>query len=479
MDKLQLIASFCKKPAFILGLILISFFLKEMFLSALLPMFSGVDEYRHYNTIQYLSEPKEKNWAMEEMSRKKFTRSDFKSNHFSEEILQTGQMIDIEKIWSGKSTFTYGYVGVNENEINSRKWDPYNKVFPPDVVKGAGIYHQLLVYVEKFFANNSILVRFYLIRTISIIFGTLTILVAYFLFKNADFSRKNSLILAAIFSLQPRFSIYTTNINYDSLLILIFTFFALGGVLFLKQGINWKNGSLLLLSFAAGMFTKGTSIVLIIPFLTLIAFFIYQKIKEGKVNLKDMIIFLLAPAIIMGIFFLKYNFEVLAAPENSDLSFTTFLSRSLHRIRATSTDYWGAISWTRVNFSSEFAKIIWLTEALAVVGIVFFLVSKKNPEFLLKKKYIFFFCILMLALQTGIRFNNWRITASGSELLYGTPGRYFIPALAAHLAVMFCGLGAILRKQKYFDNFLLAALVFMLAFSLHIIFNVVLPRFYL
>jgi hypothetical protein len=85
----------------------------------------------------------------------------------------------------------------------------------------------------------------------------------------------------------------------------------------------------------------------------------------------------------------------------------------------------------------------------------------------------------MLALQTGIRFNNWRITASDSELLYGTPGRYFIPALAAHLAVMFCGLGAILRKQKYFDNFLLAALVFMLAFSLHIIFNVVLPRFYL
>jgi len=479
MSKFQSIANFCKKPAFILGLILASFFLKEMFLSALLPIFSGVDEYRHYNTIQYLNEPKEKNWEIKDVPHEKFSRSDFEGNRFSEEILQTGKAMDIETIWSTKASFTNSYVGANENEINSRKWDPYNKIYPPDIVVNAGLYHRLAAYIEKFFTNSSILIRFYAIRTLSIIFGTLAILAAYFLLKNIGFSQKNSLIVSAIISLQPRFSIYITNINYDALLIFIFTLFALGGILFLKQGLNWKNGLLILASFILGMLAKGTSIVLIIPLFALIAFFIFQKIKERKINLKYTATALLMLMIVSGIFFLKYNLGTLALPKNSDPSLAAFLTRSLHRIPATSTDYWGGVSWTRDNFSNEFVGVIWVAEALSIVGIFLYLFSRKKLEFLPEKKYICFFLLLMLALQIGIRFNNWKITAGGSELLYGTPGRYFIPNLTVHMALIFVGIGALVRQKKYLNTLLLTGLVFMFAFSLHIIFNVVIPRFYL
>lgn len=478
MAKFQSIANFCKKPAFILGLILAGFFLKEMFLSAILPFFSGVDEYRHYNTIQYLNEPKEKTWPIEE-KKGRFSRSDFESNHFSEEIIQTGEAMGIEAIWSDKLHFFDGYTGENEEEINSHKWDPHNKNYPPDIVGNPGLYHRLAASIENFFSEESILIRFYAIRILSIIFGTLTIFFVYFLLKALGFSRKNSLFISAIISLQPRFSIYITNINYDSLLILIFTLFTLGGVLILKNGPSWKNCLLIMTSFALGILTKGTSIVLLVPLFALVAFFVIQKIKERKINFKYVLVAFLALVLASGIFFSKYNIKTIALPENKDLPAATFLARSLHRIPATSTDYWGGISWTRDNYSNEFVKVIWVIEILSTAGILFYLFSKRRLEFLPEKKYILFFLLLLLALQIGVRFNNWRITASGSELLYGTPGRYFIPNLAVHMAIIFTGLGMLARKKKYFDTVLLAGLVFMLAFSLHIIFNVIIPRFYL
>ena len=90
-----------------------------------------------------------------------------------------------------------------------------------------------------------------------------------------------------------------------------------------------------------------------------------------------------------------------------------------------------------------------------------------------------FFLLMVIALQAGIRFYDWKIFARTGALELGTPGRYFLPNMAAHIALLFTGLGMVFRKKEYFDISLLVGLLLMFSFSLYLIFDVVMPRYYL
>jgi len=57
MKKLRSLFSFFQKPQFILILILAVFLFKGVFLATVYPIFTGQDEARHYNNIQYISSP--------------------------------------------------------------------------------------------------------------------------------------------------------------------------------------------------------------------------------------------------------------------------------------------------------------------------------------------------------------------------------------------------------------------------------------
>jgi hypothetical protein len=60
----------------------------------------------------------------------------------------------------------------------------------------------------------------------------------------------------------------------------------------------------------------------------------------------------------------------------------------------------------------------------------------------------------------------------------GTPGRYFLPNIAAHIALVFTGLGMLLRKEKYFRASLIISFLLVFSYCLYMIFDVVMPRFY-
>jgi len=478
--------SFIKKPIFILALILVVFFLKGVFLTALFPIFTGQDEARHYNSIQYINEPENKTWETTKRTHieKKETFNDY---NFSEEIIKTGRVADFDVFRHelfNTVNFSDSYDGKNEADINSKPWRPYNFYDPPDTA-GNSLYHVLGVQIEKIFSRSDIFVRFFSIRIFSVLLGTLAILLAYLIAKNIGLKEKYSLILTAIIAFQPKYAMYSAIINYDVLLIPLFFLFTLGAVLSLKNGLNWKNFLIMVVAVFAGLFTKGTAIVMLGMFIFLIACHIYKKIKEQKKKISVKFILLPIISILVIMFFSSYNFLELI-PYKKSLSETLvslgqYLSESLTlgRFGLSSRTYWGSLGWFDNLVENNFTDIVWLIEIIAGAGIIYFLFSKKKFTFLPEKKYVIFLLAMIVSLQLGVRIADWKIFMRTGGLDLGTPGRYFLPNLASHIILLFVGLGALLRKERYFKNALILGLILTFSFSMYLTFNVILPRYYL
>lgn len=475
--------TFLKKPSFILALILIIFFLKGAFLAVLHPIFIGQDEARHYNTIQYINEPEGKNWLVDERLHVK-NKESIRDYNFSQEIIETGLATDIDRIRDGSlyntQFFSSEYLGEKESLINLSTWRKTTDFLYPEKAPTTA-YHIAASLIERIFSDENILIRFYLIRIFSVILGVLTILFTYLAAKNIGLSSKISLLLTAIISFQPRFSIYYASINYDALLILSFAVFILAGVLILKKGLNWKNLSLLAFAVISGLLAKGTGIVLLAVAILLVLLEIYKKIKDRIVYF--LVLLLISVLLIIS----PYNplkFLPIGGKESlasTAVSLEDYLLKSITfgRLEFSSKIYWGYVGWINSWFLESFVYFIWLAEIFALIGLILFFISKKKPDFLPEKKYITFFLLMMVALQLGIRAYDWNIFSSTGGFDLGAPGRYFLPTLIAHIVVIFTGLGMLLKKRERFENSLIGGFILMFAFSMYIIFNVIMSRFYL
>lgn len=476
MKNIQLPAFF-KKPGFILAVILASFFLRGVFLTALFPIFSGPDEARHYNTIQYLAEPKEKTWTINQRPIKK-DKSDIAGYNFSQEIIKTSENInttDLEDFLYSGLDFSDDYLGKNEATIITSDWHQYNENYPPDIAGTNNLYHILGSFIEKTFSQYNILARFYLIRIFSVLLGMAVLFLCYLIARNVGFSKKYSLLITAILSFQPRFSMHFASITYDDLLIFAFTLFTLGCVLILKNGLRLRNIFLVLMAMIVGLFTKGTAIVLLAIFVFFLASVFYRKMRDHKIKRVPLLASLVLLLILVFIF--QRYFGLIALISGLDFgALGGYLSKSLTigRFEITSKTYWGNLQWSNNIFYGFILYFIWAVETISAIGILVLVFSKKKLSFLPEKKYLLFFLGMLIALQLGIRFFDWR---TAGEI--GTPGRYFLPNIVSHLILVFCGLSALFKKEKYLDISLKIGLLFMFFFWFYLIIDVVLPRYYM
>lgn len=507
--------AFWKKPSVILALILAAFFLKGVFLVTLFPIFAGQDETKHFNSVGFLSEPRPITWSINKNIKK--NTDGMQKGNYTEEILETGKAVNFDEEIKGEiyntPSFEKGFFGKNERTIDENNWKKYNEDYPVSYA-GNSLYHRIASTAKKLFGQQNILTDYFLIRIFSVLLGTLTVLFSYFIAKNIGFSAKHSLILTAIIAFQPRFSIYSAAINYDPLLILMFTLFTLGGVLALRQGLNWKNFLLIIASIYLGIQTKPTANILLVAAVLLFAYFAYEKIKNKNKNVRYAAYSLIIFAIIFFSLYLKNRFIGNAGSlGNIATSVKNYLSESLTmgRFGLSSRTYWGALGWTNNWFLDKATNIIWAIEAFSAMGIALLLIPKKyllvtlnlarnlyrkltsyvkmpnyqsstyieKLDFLPEKKYIIFLLGMLVLLQLGIRFADWIFFQQMGNIETGTPGRYFLPNLVAHIILVFTGLGMLLRKKEYFEKSLIVGLILMMTFMMYIIFDVIILRYYL
>lgn len=490
--------AFLKDPKTILILILTVFFLKGVFLAAIQPIFGGQDEARHYDTVQYLAEPEGVVMENEKIQKKNYNgardKDDFNTYNFSKEIQKTADTTDTD-ILRGEIYNTIRFSpssdGMNESDINARIWKPYNYYTDPDIAGTTSLYHKTAAQLEKLFSDQSILVRFSLIRIFSVLLGTFAVYLSYQIARTIGFSSKVSLILTAILAFQPKFSLYSTNINYDALLIPSFFLFTYAGILTLKDGLNWKSLSLLLLSIFIATQTKPTGYILVVVFAALIIYLLHEKSQTQSKRFRYGIygICFVVSILVTSYFyshFITINDSSLRQITSS-LKEYTFKTVTFNRFVLPSETYWGTLSWVNSTLLSNVTNIIFVIEMIALIGLGLLLFSKKfkgdYPSFLPARKYVIFLISIVIALQLGIRIADWNVFSQigGMQMSLGTPGRYFLPNLVSHILLVGVGLGAFLawfKKEQYFETALLTILISMFSLMMYLIFNVIILRFY-
>ena len=473
----------------IILLLVITFFVKGVFLVTLLPIFKGQDEARHYNTIQFLNEPKEKNWEFTKKTDDDKEKDDLSTYRFSEEIKNTALKTEANRLRYNNLdtiTFTNSFEGKNEGEIKGDKVPAINKTEPVSVTM-AGVYHRLGYLIENGFENQNIFVRFYLIRLFSVILASFSIIFYYFILKGIGIPKEYSYAILTLTIFQPAFSLYVTNINYAPLLILVFSSFVYGGILYIKQGFNRKNLSLLVFSTIIGLLTKGTAIVLLFALVGLIIFEIIKKTKGLSSNKFYKYILLSASVLILMLFFYGSKYLPLddkTVPE-ATTSFGSYVSETLtvRKFSHTSKTYWGVYNLTNKNVTDILKYTFLILDLISAVGFLLYCFSKKKlPKYLPQKKYSLFFIFMILSLQVGVRLAGWKYFDKTGEIGLGAPGRYFLPNLVPHYCLIYVGIGTLffyLKAQKYFKYFLAISAILMVFLSLNSIFNYLLYRYYL
>lgn len=491
-----------KKPGPILVLVLAIFMIKGVFLATISPIFDGQDESRHYNSIQYLSERGEKSWnPSQDINSWDQDKDDLSTYRYSEEIkntaIETGSEVLRSDIFNTVN-FANGYNGYNEAKINSSPWKPVNYT-EPDVVTGSA-YHKIGSAIESFFASQSILVRFYSIRIFSVLLGTLSVFLSFLIAKNIGFSEKQSLLLTSIVTFQPKFSMYFTNINYDVLLIPMFFAFTLGIVFMIKNGKGIMNACIVVFSTMIAIETKRTGVVLLIILTFLLAFLAYSKLKYKFKNAKRLSFIFMAAALFLSfIFFWDYlPLNKFGGAYETLISFWKYVKETITpgKLALSSRTYWGTLDWTDSWFLANTIDVIKYIEIVSLIGLILFFFSRR-PEirWMPEKKLAALLVLMIIALQLGIRFADWILFIQYGKPVIGAPGRYFLPNLAAHIILVYVGLGMVFEKMRqirikgrqiftqnaevYFERSLILGLFLMFYLSMYLIFNVIIYRFYL
>lgn len=480
-----------RHPAFLISLLLAIFFLKGVFLATLFPIFTGQDEARHYNTLQYLNQP---NIPAEQTTYRLHIqdKEDFSDYNFSEEIINAGKAAGIDDLRHGlfdtQPFAPESFDGPNEPNITQQTWKPYNFTVPADVAGTGSLYHKVASEIESALSRHNILVRFYAARIFSVLLGTLAVFLAFLIARTLRFDAFISTLLAALVAFQPKFSMYMTNINYDAILIPTFFLFTWGGIMSIQKGINWRNSIVMLTAVAIGLLTKGTAIVLLATFLGIIIFHIITLARRSFKTATIMKSVGAALFVIAGILILsggRYHYMRLIPVEDS-LSDTinslgSYLDKSLTfgRFALSSRTYWGTLGWNDDFLANHLTDILSLIEEIAILGLVLFLFAKDKPDFLPEKGSVIFLIAMILALQLGIRTADWNVFAHTGSLGIGTPGRYFLPNLTTHIILVFIGLGMLLGTRERFKNILIGGVILMCFFSMFLTFSTILPRFYL
>lgn len=487
-----------KNTPTLLPLILVVFFLKGVFLVTLQPIFGGQDEARHYDTIQHLAQPQDvlssidQDWRPNDSGLR--DKDNFDSYNFSQEIQKTAQATNTNILRGDMFNtliFSDSSYGKNESEIDSKVWKPYNYYVHPDIAGTASsLYHKVTSHLEALLSEQTILTRFYLLRILSVTLGTLALYFCYLTARTSGFSFSISLIITALVSFQPKFSLYFTNINYDVFLIPMFFLFTFAGVHALKNGLSWKNIALFIVSIIIAVETKATGYILLIALTALLSYFLYTKIQFKSKRFRYEILGLCISLLLLLTSFLYNHFLITGLSfQKTLLSIHSYVSKTITfgKFIMPSDTYWGILGWTNSFWLGYTPWLILLVELMAIIGISLLFFSQKfsehTPSFLPAKKYILFLTGMIVALQLGVRIVDWSVFSQlgGMTMSTGTPGRYFLPNLSAHILLMATGLGALLaytKKERYFETILLGLLILMFSLMMYLTFNALILRFY-
>ncbi|MEK7549626.1 MAG: phospholipid carrier-dependent glycosyltransferase [Patescibacteria group bacterium] len=478
-----------KFPVHIIVLLLL-FIAQGVLFAILFPAYQGPDEQIHYGTIQYQAEPKEKDWPLQEPTQIQLF-GDVRTYKLSEETIQSAYLLQFDDLrWQKENTeyFSQTSTGIHEQAIAQNEWKRYIDTTSHNASGTKSFYYEVGGWIEKTLSSTSFFTRFLSQRLLSVFLGALVVLFTYLVAKKAGLSLFESILIATLVAFQPMFVFLSSVVNIDVALILSFTIFTYATIWLLKDGPKIPPLCILFFATVLGLYSKGPGIVLAVTAVLLIVFFVvqYWRKKDEKFFWKLFIgvtaFIILASLItpksyIASITHLTTNSKFSSPAESLVAYGKETLDKSA--FMRTHTSYWGYFGWLDTKISNTVLTFIWDIQAIALLGLILFLITKTPPEYLPKKRFVVFFIIIILLLQLAIRFFDWRVFDATRQILIGTPGRYFLPTLVPHILLIITGLGFFTKNKHQFHILLKALTLGMILLLLYAVINVIIPRYYL
>jgi hypothetical protein len=490
---------FKKKPfkknntILILILIVLAFFVKGVFWSSLFPIFQGPDEQLHYASSQFLGQSQNSQLLPLSQEKKKHNPADIKSYNFSDELIVAAELTrftDVKSNDKNTQNFDNGYTASDEQQFLQLDFEKKITMEGPTKPSFTSVIHRLNGPVERIFSDSSIFTRVFLMRLVSLVFGCGAILVGYLIFLEVGLKKKHSLLLTSVVSFQPMLTMSASTINYDIIFIFSFALFSLASIKLLEKEFHWKNFVLFAFSFFLALYSKGTGLIVIPASIFLIIYLLFQTNRKISFYKKSAIlVFIILFVSIIFLFVFpdnKINSMLRMGSSNEFSSIPASLSEysqrtlNLDQFLRTSTSYWGNFGWLDSNLPNNLIIFISFFELVGFIAFLVFITLGKSKNFLsVNKKPLLFLLFLIVLLQLGIRFWDWKFFYEHANIGVGTPGRYFLPNIASHFLFVAIGFGFLLRKETYFNLFLKLALIFSVLLFFYSTFLVLIPRYYL
>jgi 4-amino-4-deoxy-L-arabinose transferase-like glycosyltransferase len=461
-------------------------FLKGAVWAATVPIFQTPDEQTHYTSVQHYAEPKDYKPLNYNFSRKNVDLYDINTQNLSPELKKTLENTQFESIRfhpDAKMAFSSdSFWGSGEKEIQKNRPSRFVDSYPAWFTSYSPMYYSACAFLENAFASGSIVDRVFVERMLSVFLTTLTILFAYFIFREIKFNKTEAVLAAGFVSFQPMFTFIGSSINVDAMLFFGFSIFLLGAVRVLNQK-NFFASLLLLASGAAISISSKPTGYFLIPATILLGIFYAVQKREAFFNLsqKKRVItlsltglFLVFTWSFLWKIIMRYFSSLRPLPFYHEyILFQVGFSDLLNKSRF----YWGDFGWLDTPIGDWHIYLIWTVLFFSLIGAVW-IIAKKRENFV----YVLFFAFIVagfglmihLVNSSQIPINNVRDMSHSINI----QGRYFFPVIIAKMALIIFGLSAVFPSIPR-KKIIYALFIGMVALNLIGLFNYVIPRYYL
>jgi len=483
----------------LLVLVLAITLLKGVVWAYVVPPFQAPDEQTHYATIQHFAEPRGYRPQSYDFPIDRTYSFGLEYQNLSPELknlLAATNFAQTRFTPDNKMPFQENSAdGAQENQIRDSRPGRFVENYPAWVTGYPPLYYFLGSFLENGFSPFSVIERAYLIRLMSVFFGLLFVATAYFVFREINFTRPESALLAGAVSMQPMLTFITSSINVDSLLFLAFGLFVWGAVKLLRSGISWLGLGLIVLGLAIGFLTKPAAYFLLPAAVFLAVLYFFQERKSIFAWRKRFqALFIGAGAVFaFASAYLIYRQSLLTLQTAKPLSlafvakFLAYQSQ-LKIVFDRSLMYWGDFGWLNIQISQYLIYAIWLVMILGFLGmaVYFWRIIRHFQDADPAEKKRFFSIIYLVSLVVGLNLMIYCINFvqvnpddfSDPYSAIGFQGRYFLPLAAAKFALIALGLAALFPKMRR-KIILLVLFLGMALLNFIGLFGYIIPRFYL
>lgn len=431
----------------ILYLLLMAVALKALVWSLALPMFEGPDEQAHFAMVQFLSEegrlPQGREYDL------------------SKELLETEKLVGTFRNREGNNAFTYHpeyripfsdhREGVQESKIRDLNTKGNRQTY---VWREAARYPPLFYVISSvgywLTWDADLIGRFFAVRLMGVIWAVLLALVAYktgqVLFEKTSWA----VALAALTTLHPMVSFVQAGINSDNLHMLLSTVILYWCCRLLKNG--WEVQMALYVGLVLGLdlVTKPQGYILGL-FVGLACVVRIVQQKSWREHVKPLLIVFCTVLLVAGwqevpvLYHLLFgtNPYLPDAARNMNPEFVPFLRYSINRLYAQNIIwYWGVFKWLGVVLPRP---MWWITNRLVLAaGIGVLMVGYKavrrwkSPISVVHLLFLVITSVLYVAAIFVFDWEHYKIYGYS----FGVQGRYYLPLVTAHMALLMVGLSA-------------------------------------